>query len=34
MRKSIFRDGHMGYSARPSLVNRVAAGILDFLQTR
>jgi alanine-glyoxylate transaminase/serine-glyoxylate transaminase/serine-pyruvate transaminase len=34
MRKSIFRVGHMGYSARPSLVNRVAAGILDFLQTR
>ncbi len=34
LRKSIFRVGHMGYSAQSSLVNRVAAGVRAFLETR
>ncbi len=33
LRKRIFRVGHMGYSARMTLVNRVVAGIRDFLET-
>jgi aspartate aminotransferase-like enzyme len=34
LRKSIFRVGHMGYSAQSWLVKRVAAGIAEFLHTR
>lgn len=33
MRNRIFRVGHMGYSAQSWMVNRVAAGIRDYLET-
>jgi alanine-glyoxylate transaminase/serine-glyoxylate transaminase/serine-pyruvate transaminase len=34
LRKRIFRVGHMGYSAQIGLVNRVIAGIRDFVEQR
>jgi aspartate aminotransferase-like enzyme len=34
LRKSIFRVGHMGYSAQSWLVKRVASGIAEFLRAR
>jgi len=33
LRKSMFRIGHMGYSAQNWLVNRVVSGVRDYLQT-
>ncbi len=32
LRKSVFRIGHMGYSAQDWLVNRVVSGISDYLR--
>jgi aspartate aminotransferase-like enzyme len=32
LRNHLFRIGHMGYSAQDWLVNRVLAGIKDFLK--
>jgi alanine-glyoxylate transaminase/serine-glyoxylate transaminase/serine-pyruvate transaminase len=34
LRQRIFRVGHMGYSARTCLINRVVAGIREYLETR
>ncbi|MBD3306695.1 aminotransferase class V-fold PLP-dependent enzyme [candidate division KSB3 bacterium] len=34
LRKSVFRIGHMGYSAQPWLVNRVVSAIRDYLHTK
>ena len=33
LRDNIFRIGHMGYSARPWLVNRVVSAVKDFLSS-